>query len=74
MKDTLFYLIRLVDATKQSGNNENLKQKSNSILIVATPSINATISGKQRLIEIIFIKETDNKLLPAKFDAMIDLE
>ena len=61
-----------MDATKQSGNNENLKQKSNSILIVATPSINATISGKQRLIEIIFIKETDNKLLPATFDAMIE--
>ena len=61
-----------MDATKQSGNNENLKQKSNSILIVATPSINATISGKQRLIEIIFIKETDNKLLPGTFDAMIE--
>ena len=36
------------------------------------PSINATISSKQRLIEIIFMKEEDNKLLPAKFNAMIE--
>ena len=56
----MFHATRLVDATKQSKNDENLKQKSNSVLFIAKPSINAIISSKQRLIENILMKETDN--------------
>ena len=57
-------------AIKQSENNGNLKQKSNSVLFITTLSINATISSKQHLIEIMVIKETDDKLIPATFDTI----
>ena len=72
LTDAMFHATRLVDATKQSKNDENLKQKSNSVLFIATPSVTATISGTLRLIEIIFMKETEDKLLPATFDAVIE--
>ena len=41
-------------------------------MFIAKPSINATISSKERLIKINFMKETDNKLLTATFDTMIE--